>query len=493
MWTFGDRGFDGACAAETDRSPIQRENDMQTRVLILAGVLLSAQASISFAAGSCSAGQLDSTYGSNGFVQISPLFTSPVGTNGDYEGIVHHANGDVFSLAPASIDSDGDTVGAVAMASPSGARDLRFGGFGTLVPGGQPLKPYGALATDAAGNLVAAFAGVVGLFDPTPTSVIVVNRYSASGVVDTTYGDGVSGVATIPLFGSAAPIDLRVAANKSVVIAASYKPSSAAPRVPVAVKLTPSGALDSTFGSGGVSSFYTGAYGPTGKATDVTILSNGTLLIAGRVGDNATYNQFFVARLLANGALDTSFGTGGMSVVSFGAVGTPGAIAFGRKMAVQSDGKIVVVGGLAQTGNGPSTGTGVIRLTSSGQLDTTFNGTGKVAIPPGIGGLAATNLALQDNDKILLAGVQFLDAGQTMGIAAVMRLTGTGQADSTFGTGGVATVASPLGGGSNVDGVTFAAANPSGNIVLNIVADDAQSTVATYLAQLDSGHPAKCH
>jgi hypothetical protein len=131
-------------------------------------------------------------------------------------------------------------------------------------------------------------------------------------------------------------------------------------------------------------------------------------------------------------------------------------------------------------------------LTSSGQLDTTFNGTGKVAIPPGIGGLAATNLALQDNDKILLAGVQFLDAGQTMGIAAVMRLTGTGQADSTFGTGGVATVASPLGGGSNVDGVTFTA-NPSGNIVLNIVADDAQSTVATYLAQLDSGHPAKCH
>jgi uncharacterized delta-60 repeat protein len=467
---------------------------MKTRVLILAGILLSAQASVGFAQ-SCRAGQLDSKYGSNGFVQISPLFSVTTGVGGDYEGMVHDANGNVYTIVPASVDSDGDSVGATAKAAASGNRDLSFGGYGAVVPGGQPLSPYAALARDGAGNILVASTGFIGLFGPTPTDVVVVNRYSASGVVDTTYGDGVSGVATIPLDNVSAPIDLRAGSDGSAIIAASTNDLISGRRVPVAVKLKPSGVLDPAFGNGGVSSFYTAAlaaqFGPTGKATDVAIQSSGKVLIAGRVGDNVTFNRFFVARLLPGGALDTTFGTsGGISVVSFGAIGSQTAIAFGRKMAVQSDGKIVVVGGLAATSGGPSTGTGVLRLTSTGQLDTTFNGTGQVTFQPGPGGINAFNLALQDNDKILLAGQQFLDASQTSGIAAVMRLTSTGQPDPTFGTGGVGTIASPLGGNSGINSVTY---NSSGTIVVNVGADNLLTKSTAYLAQLDSGSPGKCH
>lgn len=467
--------------------------------LILAGILLSAQASIGFAQ-SCTGGQQDSTYGpsgSGGFVQISPLFSVTTGVGGDYEGIRSDAKSNVYVIAPTSVDSDGDGIGALSKVAANGNRDLSFGGYGTVVPGGQPLSPYAAMTMDGAGNLLVASAGFIDLF-ATPTAVIVVNRYSALGAVDASYGDGVSGVATIPLVNVSAPIDLRAASDGSVIIAASTNDPVSGRRVPVAVKLKPSGVLDPTFGTAGIGFFYNAAFaamfGPTGKATDVAIQSDGRILIAGRVGDNATYNQFFVARLLSNGALDTSFGTNaGMTVVSFGAVGTPGAVAFGRKMAVQSDRKIVVVGGLAQTASGLSTGTGVLRLTSTGQLDTTFNGTGKQSIPPGPGGVAAFNVALQDNDKILLAGQQFVDAGQTVFVAAVMRLTSAGQPDLTFGTGGVGTLASPLGGNSNINGVTYTPFKPTGNIVVNVGANNLVTKSASYLAQFDSGHGAKCH
>ena len=468
--------------------------------LVLAGILSSAQASVGFAQ-SCTGGQLDTSYGpsgSNGFVQVSPLFSIPTpdGLGGDYEGIRSDAKSNVYVTAPASVDSDGDTVGAISKSASNGNRDSTFGGFGTVVPGGQPLSGYAAMTIDGAGNLLVANAGFIDLFGPTPTDVIVVSRYSASGVVDASYGDGVSGVATIPL-GVSAPIDLRAGSDGSVIIAASTIDPVSSRRVPVAVKLTPSGVLDATFGTGGIAFFYNAAFaatfGPTGKATDVAIQSDGRILIAGRVGDNVTFNQFFVARLLANGVLDTSFGTSaGMTIVSFGGVGTSGAIAFGRKMAVQSDGKIVVVGGLSATG-GPSTGTGVIRLTTTGQLDTTFNGTGKQMIAPGPGGVAAFNVALQDNDKILLAGQQFVDAGQTVTLAAVMRLTSTGQPDPTFGTGGVSTLVSPLGGNTGINGVTYTPLKPTGNIVVSVGADNRVAKSATYLAQLDSGHATKCH
>jgi uncharacterized delta-60 repeat protein len=479
---------------------VAKGNNIKSRVSILVGIVLAAQASIGVAAaGGCSAGQLDSKYG---FLQISPVFSiDPAigGPNGSYEGIVSDANGNAFTVAPASIDSDGDSIGAIVKAGAIGSRDLSFGGFGAVVPAGQPLSAYLALAMDGAGNLLVASGGTIGLFNPTPADVIIVNRHSASGVADTTYGDGVSGVATIPLDNMMPPIDLRAGSGGSVIIAASANdPSSVSgKRVPVAVKLTPSGVLDSSFGTGGISYFYTptlaSTFGPTGKATDVTILSNGKLLIAGRVGDNSTYNKFFVARLQANGMLDPTFGIGGMTVVSFGSIGTSSAIAYGRKMALQSDGKIVVAGGLAQTAPGPSTGTGILRLTSTGQLDTTFNGTGKLTLPPGSGGILVTHVALQDNDKILLAGLQFLDVAQTMVVAAVARLTSTGQLDTTFGVGGIGTIASPLGGGSSINRVNFVPASPSGHIVVNLSANDGVAKTANYLAQLDSGSPARCH
>src|SRR5262245_28790690 len=74
----------------------------------------------------------------------------------------------------------------------------------------------------------------------------------------------------------------------------------------------------------------------------------------------------------APGDLDPTFGNGGIALVSQSGY----QLYFVASMAMQPDGKIVVVG----KGAGPMNGAGctVVRLNSDGSLDTSFGGTGIV-------------------------------------------------------------------------------------------------------------------
>jgi hypothetical protein len=85
------------------------------------------------------------------------------------------------------------------------------------------------------------------------------------------------------------------------------------------------------------------------------------------------------------GNLDTTFGNGGVSVISFASAGfvVPDAIQ------LQSDGKILV---LVQDGN---VGHGVLRFTTSGKLDTTFGSNGVAGLSPSVG----ASVALQPNGR----------------------------------------------------------------------------------------------
>ncbi|MGA7384582.1 MAG: hypothetical protein WBW81_07800 [Methylocella sp.] len=121
------------------------------------------------------------------------------------------------------------------------------------------------------------------------------------------------------------------------------------------------GSLDPTFGNGGVT--VTSVAGTNGIVNSVLLQSDGEILVY--VGGEA------VLRYTITGALDTSFGSDGIAVLS-----TP--IAGG--LALQANGQIVI-GGVVT----PSTGgaaLGVERLNTNGTQDTSF----------GSGGLAMVNL-----------------------------------------------------------------------------------------------------
>lgn len=160
----------------------------------------------------------------------------------------------------------------------------------------------------------------------------------------------------------------------------------------------------------------------------------------------------FVASLSAQaGALDPTFGQGGLAVHS---LDFSTDIAWG--CAVQADGKIIQAG---QTYNGSNSDFGVIRCLPDGQIDPGFGVAGKVILPIGMN----TNdychaLALQSDQKILLGG-QY-DAGLNDDWA-LARLLPSGAPDPEFGNGGIVLV-SPSAGSDDILAMTV---QPDGKII----------------------------
>jgi uncharacterized delta-60 repeat protein len=88
-----------------------------------------------------------------------------------------------------------------------------------------------------------------------------------------------------------------------------------------------------------------------------------------QIGNNSTT----LTRLTPTGSIDTTFGTAGSVSIDFFGLGAGTVL---NKLAVDGQGRILAAG---YANNGAANVSAVVRLTSSGQLDTSFAGTGKFA------------------------------------------------------------------------------------------------------------------
>jgi uncharacterized delta-60 repeat protein len=150
------------------------------------------------------------------------------------------------------------------------------------------------------------------------------------------------------------------------------------------------GQLDPTFGNGGIAITDFGVQYQQDIAAvgGVAIQTDGKIVVAGGVPANngKQFPSFAVARYQTNGSLDTSFGTGGITII---------LSLFGNFTAVviQPDGKIVAAGG-----------NDVVRYNSDGSLDSTFGSGGIVSLGQPF---SISAIALQTNGTIgLTAGNQ---------------------------------------------------------------------------------------
>lgn len=173
---------------------------------------------------------------------------------------------------------------------------------------------------------------------------------------------------------------------------------------------------DATFGSGGnvITSF--GSYADLGQA--VTVQSDGRIIVAGSAG-NGSDTDFALVRYTASGELDTSFNESGKLTTSIG--NGDDAV---NGVVVQSDGKIVVAG---YAHNGTNYDIAVVRYLSSGSLDTSFNGTGKITTAIGTNHDFANSVALQSDGKIIVAGHSWNGSNYD---AVVVRYASTGALDT---------------------------------------------------------------
>ena len=198
----------------------------------------------------------------------------------------------------------------------------------------------------------------------------------------------------------------------------------------VAVRYNADGSFDNAFGGAGEASidFSTRAPG-SGYADDdfaygVTTDADDNIIIVGRTenGENNGSDDFAVCRLDDTGALDTVFGLRRYDIVS-GTVGG-GNDDRARGVAIQADGKIVVVGSSNIESGAPDVA--IIRLDASGSLDTGFNGgmgmnTFSLGVDQGVA------VAVQPAGGIVVGGVSGSDF-------LLLRFTSAGALDTTFGT-----------------------------------------------------------
>jgi uncharacterized delta-60 repeat protein len=108
----------------------------------------------------------------------------------------------------------------------------------------------------------------------------------------------------------------------------------------------------------------TGYVTPTGNLIDVRLQSSGGIVVLSTSG-----SVYYLERFAPNGTLDQTFGTSGQ------ATGNLGVNPF-FSMKIQADDKIVAA---VQSGSK----VGVVRWTSAGAVDTTFNSSGLVYLPYG--------------------------------------------------------------------------------------------------------------
>ncbi len=265
---------------------------------------------------------------------------------------------------------------ALARYNPDGSLDPAFGGTGQVVTHVLDGFNYAfGVAMQPNGQIVVMGTG----YDPiAQNNPIFLARYNPDGSLDSSLGKGGilevssgSQVMAVQDDGKIVTAGAVVSGNVKSVALARYRPD---------------GKLDPNFGTNGVSTLDIGYFV---TINSIAIQPDGKIVVAGAsIAAKGDKKVPFVARCLADGSPDLSFnGVGHTSIHAL-----PGDLAYA--LAFQPDGKILIAGSF-----------GLLRLTSSGNLDTTFNGTGIVTTSAGSTTVVPlAGVAVASDGKILAAG-----------------------------------------------------------------------------------------
>lgn len=199
------------------------------------------------------------------------------------------------------------------------------------------------------------------------------------------------------------------------------------------------GRLDPTFAEDGVFQIDVDSAGDYANA--LALQPDGRIVVVGALTEKA-YADIAIARLLPDGALDTTFGDpapgGGRLGFATLDVGGPSIHDFARSVAIQGDGRYLVAG-ITRVPFGGFTFHRVVvaRFQADGSLDTTYGNGGRVVLDPFLAGdgddihvsIALTpSERLPRNNNVTLVGYT-----RSRNNAFIARLTPLGAPDTTFG------------------------------------------------------------
>jgi uncharacterized delta-60 repeat protein len=399
------------------------------------------------------AGRLDRTFGDAGVVFV-----------GD--------NGNACSRAnETALQADGKLVSAISCPERlvryqiDGSVDTSFGGNGGIA------APEKALAIQPDGKILSVDEVSVGF----PRFAFRVQRFYADGTLDTGFGDAGTAIAQFdpvlePVTRQGYDVsasDVVVQNDGAIVVAGTYNyyyyDGFTYVRRPVAqalARFTANGELDPAFGTQGkvVQDTHAEAdpmVNPRESAQSLQLQADGKLVVAGYLeNDNL---DLMVTRYDIDGTPDSTFGADGVAVMDLG------GDEFGRDLAIQADGKMVVAGRRELQGFSTAD-IALIRLQGDGSADMGFGAAGAVITDYDGFADSANGVAIQADGRIVAGG--FVTSAGNQGAAdtviGLVRYGSDGLLDDTFGRHGIVATSVDSVDGESIEHVLI---QPDGRIV----------------------------
>lgn len=350
-------------------------------------------------------GDLDSSFDANGFIEVEFTGANSV----DIERSLIQSDGKLLVLGKALYGDRGEVF--MIRYDSQGNLDQTFGSDGivTHTRAGQYLSAFnfGLLSN---GNIIVGVANSV-------NGELV--AYNSTGSIDTTFGT--MGIVTMGHMDSLS--DIYVDSNDVTYVLGSKFNADADFNI---IAYDSSGNASAAFNGGAVKTFDYGDYEAGVKILTVS----GTVYVMGLLTNGQ--DQCFLSRVLANGTLDNTFGTGGTVTSAFGT--SYGSCSTLKR---QSDGKVIIAG-YGNSNAAPRWS--VARYESNGALDTTFGNSGNLvyhASDPNDYFESISDIEILSSGKLLVAGARSINASTPK--IHLIRFNSDASIDTSFGTDGKVT------------------------------------------------------
>ncbi|MBP7400651.1 MAG: T9SS type A sorting domain-containing protein [Chitinophagales bacterium] len=328
-------------------------------------------------------GTYDTSFGEDGIASVDlgisqfveqsiPL---AIQDDGKLVTVLHKKNGDYYDYAAIRFNTDGTL-------------DTSFDGDGIAEQDVFYQNDFPtAVAIQSNGKILVYGTGTSGSFYK-----IGLVRFNSDGSLDESFS--IDGQFIYDFgYGDNSSSDVHVLPDGKIMLA-GYAAMDGTSRDVFAIKLNEDGSFDTSFGEDGIAVFAISVYFDFCGSS--FIKEDGKILFCGSITPGSGDYDPFALQINADGTMDTSFGTDGITVIDLG--DRPD---YGRFITEQSDGKILITGYNDQFDTIKCV---VIRLNEDGSLDNTFGTEGKTIFSTGNPDYRGEAMAIQNDGKILVTG-----------------------------------------------------------------------------------------
>ncbi len=328
-------------------------------------------------------GTLDTTFGDGG-----KIITTIEHTFSNEGSLIISPNGNILIAGSVNSTSGGYIDFLLAQFNTDGTPTTSFGDNGVITTAvGTWTDKANSITLQPDGKII--LGGSYYRYNGDSNEDFALVRYNADGSLDDSFGNG--GKVSTELGGDFDVIESVAVLPDGKIVAGGYIQQNSSSKFAL-VRYNFDGSLDPSFGDGGkvITSIKNSPYE---NAFTMAVQADGKVVLAGRAG-----SDFALVRYNNDGSMDSEFGNGG--IVTTDVVGGSSI----SKIVIQPDGKIVGVASIndyTQTSN--TWDFAVVRYNPDGSLDNSFGDNGKTLTDIG-GSDRANSVALQSDGKIVVVG-----------------------------------------------------------------------------------------